>query len=468
MLKKAEFVGRTRELELLTRACDSPQSGLIPLYGRRRVGKSELILRLLQGRPGGLYFLGKKAPAALQVEEFLSEAARVLEEPLIAEQGTRSWKEALLSVTSRWRGPGKLILAWDEFQWSAAASPELPSVLQDCWDRHWRDAGNVLVLLCGSLLGFMQREVLGSESPLFGRRTAQLLVRPFGHREAGLFHPDWSLADRARLYFTVGGIPQYLRAFDANKSYEQNLQEQLFDEFAPLHREPDFLLREELRDVESYHGVLLAIAAGAGSVQDIARTASLSARSLPYYLQQLTELGYVARRHPLDGNPRRNARQVRYVLDDPLLRFWFRFVFPNLSYMSSGGPARVFRERVRPELDAHHGLGFERLCREALPSLYRRENVDASFEVGEYWDAKVQLDVVSVRDDGWTDLGECRWGRIRSSKSLAEELEERVQLYPNRPGHTLGRRYFVQRKPSGRLAGAGRWHDLEELYSVDE
>jgi len=130
------FIGRTEELARLEREYNRAEGALVPIYGRRRIGKSELILRFMRGRPG-LYFLGKSAPATLQIREFLQEAARVLDEPLLAELPPTDWKATLRHVVGRWRGPGRLVLALDEFQWMVEASPELPSVLQELWDREW-------------------------------------------------------------------------------------------------------------------------------------------------------------------------------------------------------------------------------------------------------------------------------------------------------------------------------------------
>jgi AAA+ ATPase superfamily predicted ATPase len=457
------FVGRVAELDLLEREWRSEKSSLVPIYGRRRVGKSELILHFLRGKKG-VYYLGKKAPAALQIRELLGEASIALGEPLLAEIDTRDWKRALRAMVERHRGPEKLVLVLDELQWIAGVSPELPSVLQELWDRLWKRAGNVMLILCGSFVGFMEREILGRKSPLFGRRTAQILLRPFGHREAAAFHARWSVEERAKAYFVCGGVPLYLSLFDSELSVSQNIERSILDEHAPLFREPDFLLREELRDVESYYAMLLAIASGHGTYRAIAETTGLPERSLHYYAQQLVELGYVARRHPLTGAPP-SAKSVRYVLDDPLLRFWFRFVYPNQSYLAHMGATRGFRDRVRPELDSYYGSCFERLCREALPSLYSREGVTASFEIGEYWDRHVQIDVVGLRDDGWTDLGECRWGTVRSLPAVAAELEARVASYPNRRNATIGRRLFVRQRPKRAPAPSGvRVHALSDLY----
>ncbi|MCC6902932.1 MAG: ATP-binding protein [Polyangiaceae bacterium] len=459
------FVGRAAELSLLAAAHTAPESAFIPVYGRRRVGKSELILKFLEGARG-IYVVGKTAPAALQIRELLVEAARVLDEPLLAELPAESWKAALSHVVDRWKGPGKLVVALDEFQWMAHSSPELPGVIQELWDRSWKRSGKVLLILCGSYVGFMEREVLGRQSPLFGRRTAQILLRPFSFREAAALHPRWSLDERARAWFVCGGVPFYLSLLDERRSLEKNLIDALMGEHGALFREPDFLLREELREVESYYAVLLALAAGEDRIPAMARRAGVPERNMHYYLGQLTELGHVARRFPLT-RARPAARHVRFRLHDPLLRFWFRFVFPNLSRLSRLGPERAFREVVAPELEAYFGTCFERMCREALGQVYAHEGLSTAFEVGEYWDKQVQLDLVGVRADGWVDLGECKWGKVRSVPALARELEAKVAAYPAPRGATVGRLLFVREKPKGKLdlAPGTRCYSLADLYA---
>lgn len=414
----------------------------------------------------GVYFVGKTAPAALQLRELMREAGRVLGEPLLAEAAVEGWKHALELITSRAKGGRKLVIALDEFQWMAQASPELPSVLQELWDREWKRSGRVILILCGSFVGFMEREVLGQKSPLFGRRTAQIHLEPFSYLEAAEFHPTWSLVERARAYFICGGVPLYLEMFAKERSVEQNIEAAILSEHAPLFREPDFLLREELRDVGSYHAVLLALATGSAIHKDIASRTRTPERSLGYYLKQLEELGYVERTYPLTGG-KPQARSVRYALRDPLLRFWFRFVFPNLTFVQRQGPMRAYRELVRPTIDAYFGACFERLCREALPYLYEREGVSAAYEVGQYWDKNAQVDVIGLRDDGVTDIGECKWGTYGGVPRLRAELDAKVRAYPNARGASLVARAFVQkRRPRADAPDdVVRWHDLHDLYA---
>ena len=460
------FIGRKKELAVLKQAYCSRQSALIPIYGRRRVGKSELILKFLKDKIG-LYYLGKKAPAQLQIREFLQEAARVLEEPLLSTLPADNWTNVFDAITGRFPKNKKFILVYDEFQWTVEASPELLSALQEFWDRRWNHAANIMLILCGSYIGFMERDVLGRKSPLFGRRTAQILLRPFPYTEAAEFHPRWSLTSKAMAYCICGGIPLYLNYFNSANSVEKNIEDNLLNEFSPLFREPDFLLREELRDIQNYYAILMAVAQGFSTNPKIAANSGIPEKSLHYYLQQLIGLGYVARKYPLTGN-KPVVRNVQYKLEDPLLRFWFRFVFPNLSFIQQMGPRRALREMIRPQLASFYGDCFENLCREALPRLYEREGIRAAFTIGEYWDKEVQIDVVGLRDDNWTDLGECKWGALRSQKKMVSELNRKVSAYPNPRNATIGQRLFVNKIPQKMDTGQSNlhWHSLEDLYLI--
>src|SRR5262249_4487309 len=156
----------------------------------RRVGKSELILQFLKGK-SGIYFLGKQAPAPLQIRELLQEAATALREPHLALLPAQDWKLALSAISDRWQRREKLVLVFDEFQWTVEPSREFRSPLREFGDRRWRSSGNLFLILCGSYVGFMERQVLGRKSPLFGRRTAQIHLRPFSYQEAAGFHPTY-------------------------------------------------------------------------------------------------------------------------------------------------------------------------------------------------------------------------------------------------------------------------------------
>lgn len=453
------LIGRSAELAMLERQRVAPGGAFVPVYGRRRIGKTEL-LRAFTRKHRGLFYIGKVGPAALQLKEFMEEMARLLKEPLLAEVQVDSWRRALSLALGRWKGQGKLVLVLDEFQWMVESSPELPSLLQELWDTQWKKSGKVMLVLCGSFIGFMEREVLGEKSPLFGRRTGQIQLRPFAFPEARLFLPQASLEQQALAWFVTGGVAQYLACFDQRASFRQNVEKNLLHEFAPLFREPEFLLREELRDIAPFQAALMAIAGGAHSPRTIARASGLPERNLHYTLEQLVTLGYVNRRYPLSGT-RPLRTQVRYVLDDALLRFWFRFIYPNRSQVVTLEPAQAWERIVAPQLESWAGGCFERLARESLPRLLAAEGVSAGVEVGGFWANDVEIDVVGVRTDGITELGECKWGPVTAAE-LGRELAAKAERYPNARHHTLRRHAFVRRW-KGKVPPGVLVHRLEDL-----
>jgi AAA+ ATPase superfamily predicted ATPase len=226
-------------------------------------------------------------------------------------------------------------------------------------------------------------------------------------------------------------------------------------------REPDFLLREELAEVKQAASVLEATARGRHSQGEIARSIGLSTAALAPHLRNLVSLGYLERVFPLiPARPPRTS--VLYRVADPLLRFWFRFVEPHWSTLRRFTPERAFEQIVAPQWDAYCGEAFERLCREALPLLYEAEKVTGRIEIGEFWDRRVQIDVVGLRDDGWLDLGECKWHGRPAVTGVLRELEERAAHYPAR-GRTVHKRIFLRTRPKSVAAGC-TVHDLGALY----
>ena len=459
------FVGRGAELAALERQYKRPGGAFVPVYGRRRVGKTELLLRFCQGKQS-VYFAATQATAGQQLRSFLRTAATALDKPLLAEIAPRDWEHALELVVASASPGRRLVLVLDEFQWLCEGTGELPSILQKLWDHHWQRDRRLMLVLCGSYLGFMEREVLGHKSPLFGRRTGQLPLGPLGWRDVGAFFPRWSLEDRARAWFICGGVPAYLRAFSTERSIEQNVIEAFLEVDAPLQREAEFLLREELRDVASYATLVEALAAGHVTPTALSKYAGVAVPRVMYFLHTLLELGYVERRLPLVPG-KSSKKATRYALSDPLLRFWFRFVAPNFSAIRQGPPAQVFSRLVAPGLDAFYGARFEALCREALPLLLKSERAATEVTVGEFWSPEAQIDVVGLRGDKWVELGECKWGQPSSLATTVAELMLAAGAYPH-GGRTQQLRVFTRRAVRAARPPAGvKVHDLASLYALD-
>lgn len=458
------FIGRKKELAALEQTYQTQESALMPVYGRRRVGKSELIKHFIRDKQA-LYFLGKQAPARLQLREFLRNGASALSQPLLEQARVDDWQEAISLVLNQVPDGNKLVLVMDEFQWTVEACPELPSILQSFIDAQWGGRCGVFLILCGSYMGFMEKKVLGEKSPLFGRRSGQIFLKPFSFLEAANFHPHWSNTEKAKAYFICGGIPYYLKFFSPADSVDTNISKNFLNEFSALAREPEFLLREELKELKKYFGILTALSAGAVTNREIAAITGISEKVLFYYLNSLMELGYIARHYPLTGF-RPNPKQVRYKLRDPLLRFWFRFVYPNGSAIYQMEEHRAFMNLIKPHLNAYFGYCYEILCREALGHLYQREGLTCSYEIGEYWDRDVQIDVVGQRHDDVVDVGECKWGRVSSMKQLLMELKRKMAAYPNKENKTIHGRLFLHSGLTASHCGNIQIQSLDDLYSL--
>ncbi len=462
----SRFFGRRGELAALERSYAARGSTFVPVYGRRRVGKTELLLRFLRNKPA-IYFSATRKLREPQLAELMRAAAAGLRAPHLGEVAPRGWEAALRLVVGAAPRGKKLVLVLDEFQWLCESSPDLPSVLQRLWDLEWQRGSQVMLVLCGSLIGFMEREVLGARSPLYGRRTADLRIEPFDFRDAAQFHPGWSREEQARAHFVCGGIAAYLKRFDAGRSVIQNIADQFFEIDSYFQREPDFLLREELSEVRQAASVLETIALGRRAQKDIALAVGLTPSALAPHLKVLAGLGYLARVAPLSPRPPPRTAVV-YRVADPLLRFWFRFVGPNASTARLLPAARAVEQLVLPQWEAFCGEGYERLCREALPALYAAQGIAGRYTVGEYWDRHTQIDVVGLRADGWIDLGECKWAGRTTIASGTAELARTAATYPHGT-HTLRQHLFVRRMPTRARAKVGGElvvHDLQSLYDI--
>ena len=453
-----KFIGRRQELKLMEQHYATGHSVLLPIYGRRRVGKSRLIEEFIAGKPN-INFLGKRTTAEMQLKDFREAALKLLNNAALEHAQFTSWQAALHTITRLWTRPEKLVLIMDELQWTAEASPELPSILQGLWDKEWKKASNIMIILCGSHVGFMEREILGQKSPLFGRRSDQIKLGPLPYDEALRMVDHYSEVDRAGVYFLVGGIPAYLERFTPGRSLHEAIAEEFCSELKFFSMEPCFLVREELRDTGRYFAILTLLSEKRMRQRDLAEASHIDPRALASYLSILMDLGYLAKFYPAAPG-KVSAQTVQYEVSDPLLSFWFRFIFPNLQLCRPGQEKTVFAQCIRPYLDAYFGLRFEKLCQEWLQRQYQKEQVLWQ-HIGQYWNPEVQIDVVGVRKDHLIDVGECKWGLVKSLKVIADALDAKLGHYPS-GGYTIGRHLFL-RDPSVPAIGTTRVHDLHSL-----
>jgi hypothetical protein len=351
------FYDREAELDTLIDAVESPSSDFIVVYGRRRVGKTELLKEFCANRPH-IYFLAAQEAEHRQREKFLDQIADHFDERV---PRIDSWDEAFEYLGEQLQRED-LVVVIDEFPYLVAENDSLPSYVQGFVDQALDGTGSMLVL-CGSSVSTMESEILGHESPLYGRRTAQLDVTPFSFRQAREVI-SYDIQDAIRSYSVTGGTPMYLTLFDYTQSLAANIRSHVLSPSAVLYNEPEFLLRTELRNPARYMSILEAVALGHTTPNEISGATGIDSGPLSKYLQTLRRLRLIERDVPVTASGKKSKRS-RYRVADEFLRFWFRYVEPNRSSIEEA-PEIVYDGTIEPDLPTHVATTFEDVCQEAV------------------------------------------------------------------------------------------------------
>ncbi len=448
------FVGRTRELAVLEELRESGRPELFVLYGRRRVGKTELLQQLCEGGRA-VYFLAAQVRERDNLRAFREALKDGLGgDPLVDGIEFPDWSTALGFAAQR-AGDERLVVVLDEFPYLCDSTKGLTSQIQRFWDTVGKKSSLMLVL-CGSQVSFMENEVLAERSPLFGRRTGQRRLEPLHPEDTLAFFPDWDVRTRLTAYGILGGMPAYLQRFDSSLDLRTNLEREMLRPEGYLFDEVSFLLRAELSSPATYNSILAAVAQGAEKVGDIALAVGVDSTTANKYLHVLRELRLVSRDVPVtDPNPLR-SRRGRYSIADRFLTFHFRHLQPHVSLVNADRGQRVMERFVEPDLPR---LFDEARLDFILDHLRRKAAEDVGDEIVE----QGRFDGTFVRAvgrtaDGGTVAAVVVPDRRRSTAALEREIEDLRRAFgcePTRlvygitddPERPLG----VERVPAGEL-----------------
>lgn len=417
------LIDRERELARLREAIEKPPQ-LVVLRGRRRVGKSFLLVHAL-ARGRGVFFQADEQTERAHLDLFAREVARLLgpRVPLRFE----SWDEALETL-GELAQEKPLAVVLDEFQWLKAAQPSLDSIVQRHWD-HWQRQGTPLTLiLSGSALRLMEG-LMAPGAPLYGRADYRPLLPPLDFRDAALFGSKrLDSEQRLRRYAVLGGTPQY-QVWAGKGDLAGLIADRILSKGESLYEEPLHLLREEqeIRDPATYFAIVRAIAAGRTRVGEISNATQIPTPNLTKMLSRLEALDYLEARAPLSPKGP-EARRSSYRLADPFFRFWFRFVLPNRSLLERGRAEEVLRI-VERDLDTYMGQAFEDCCREWV-GRYAGETLPPSRHLGSWWsrDGQIEVDIVGASRGRYDLLGSCKWDRTAPATALTQLLAHRDAL----------------------------------------
>jgi len=403
----AQFVDREEEIDQLGDCYDSETADFVVIYGRRRLGKSELVRQSIADRDDAVYYQAVESTAQNQLEQFVDVATAQF--PSL-ENVRRDW-EAILEAL----GEEDAIVVVDEFPFLIEEDESLPSRMQRVWDLELQETEMTLVLV-GSSISVMEDKVLSGSAPLYGRRTATIDLGPLSVADAHQFFPAYDPETAITTWSIYGGTPYYLQTIDPDEPLATNVQQAILSERGLLYSEPEFLLRTELRQPNTYFSILRALAHGRRTPNEIAGMAGVESGSLSTYLQKLRRIRLVERHIPVTESSTASKRG-RYRIVAPLFRFWFRFVYGNQDQLRMLGDD-AYEEVVAPELPDYVSPLFERLCQRALPELVDRQFRD----VGQWWFKEHELDVLGLADDGLV-AGECKFTSRPAGEGVLADLE---------------------------------------------
>lgn len=417
------FVDRESELAALEAAWRSERAELIVVYGRRRVGKTALLRAFCENHASAFWVASLSSEALLR--RSFTDALWQADHPGGGAAGYsyESWERAFLALgelaTER-----RLVVVIDEFPYLANADPSIPSVLQKIWDERLQHT-RLMLILCGSHIGMMERELLEYRAPLYGRRTGQIHLRPLPLRAAAALFPAYDAAQQIETYAVLGGIPAYLTQWDSHQPLLANIEQRILNPASYLYLEPQFLLREELQEPRNYFALLQAIAQGKTRLNEISQATGMERGPASRYLAILQDLHLVERRVPVTERQPDKSRRGLYRLRDPFLAFWFRFVAPHFSTLEVGHTAPIAR-LVADELSQFIGPVFEDLCRDwiaeqaalrRLPFMPQR--------IGAWWNNEEEIDLVAVGEDALL-VGECKWTVRPVGTNILDDLKRKA------------------------------------------
>lgn len=424
-----KFVDRKNELKFLNEEYEKKGSSLIILYGRRRVGKTALIKEFGKNKDM-IYFLATEESEIQNRESFKKIIANNLKNDLLDNSIVDNWEILFKTITDT-EFKGKKLIVIDEFQYLGKINSSFPSIFQKIWDEILKDK-NIMVILCGSLINMMETQVLNYNSPLYGRRTGQIKLKQIPFRNYKEFF-DTNVIERELIekYAVTGGIPKYIESFKGNINIYEEIRQNVINKQSYLYEEPMFLLQNEVLEIGSYFSIIKSIAAGNRKLGNIATSLSVSPTSLSKYLQTLINLDILEREVPITELNPEKSKKGQYKIKDNFIAFWFKFIYPNKSYLEMDQEDIVINKIKTNFIDNNVAFVYENICKEKMWDLMSEGKIDVSFDkLGRWWNGDQEIDIVGIDSTG-NDIifGECKYytNKVMEARTFYE-LKQKANL----------------------------------------
>ena len=417
-----KFIDREREISSLGKFWLKSDPQLFVIYGKRRVGKTELIKQFIKNKPH-IYFLSQKISEHENLKTLSMLVGEYFDDDILKARSFDTWQMFFEYLEKHIKE--KLIFVIDEFPYLADINKGISSIFQAGWDEHLKHIP-IFLILCGSSIAMMKSEVLSHKAPLFGRRTGQMLLKSFNFKQASMFFPDLLFEDKLQFYSVVGGNPSYLNKIESKKSLNENLIEHFLIPESMLYNEVEFILHEELREPRNYLAILKAIALNKTKISEIVNETGFEKSILHKYLFVLEDLQIIQKEFPVtEKNPSKSRKGI-YKLQDQFFKFWFRYILPNKSRIEEGKVNYVIKI-INSDFNLLVSENYEKV---ALEIVKEHESIFFEIErISRWWDRNEEIDLVALNEKEDNILfGEVKWSNKPVGINIYENLKRKAKL----------------------------------------
>ncbi len=416
-----KFINRERELKGLERFWQENQSQLIVIYGKRRIGKTELVKQFIKQKPH-IYFLAQNINEYENLKLIGESAGRFFDDEILMKNGFDDWQWVFKYLQKHINK--RTVVVIDEFPYLAGANKGISSIFQAGWDEFLKNT-SIFLILCGSSISMMEEEILSYKAPLFGRRTGQIFLKPFLFQEARKFYPQSSFEYSLQLFSIAGGNPSYLKKFNSQLSLTKNIKSKILQPEEFLYNEIEFILREELREPRNYFVILKSIALGKNRISEIVNETGLKKNTLHKYLFILEDLHIIQKEVPVtEKNPLKSRKGI-YKFQDQFFKFWFKYILPNKGYIEEEKIDFVMR-RIRKDFNQIVAENYEKVAKEII-----KGNETKFFQIdkiGRWWDKNEEIDILALNEEENKILFcEVKWRNKQVGTNVYENLKRKTK-----------------------------------------
>lgn len=404
------FVSRTEELSLLETEFSKDCSSLIVMYGRRRVGKTSLLLEFGKDKKM-LYFIVSEELESENIKNFKNQIADFNYDEVLKNANVNNWETLfkwLILILNREKQ--KIVLIIDEFQYLGKNNRSFLSAFQHIWDTILQKE-NIMVILCGSLIPLMEEQTLSHSSHLHGSISGHIKLTQIPFKNYSEFFPNKSYKELIEFYSVTGGIPKYIKLFCGDNDLISAIEENVLKRQSSLYEEPLYLLQKEVTEIGSYFSIIKTIAAGNHKLSAIATSLGLPQTGLTKYLETLINLNILSREIPVTEENPKNSKRGFYRIKDNFILFWFKFVYPNMCFLETGNTEIVVNKLKKYIARKHIAYIYKDICIQKMAAMNASDTFDFNFnKVGRWWDNNTEIDIVALSTDAKAIIfGECKY-----------------------------------------------------------